>query len=161
MPSTSNRPRIQEPSGWPSLQHLQEQLERTLDSFYEHIGKHHHAVSGHVAAGYQPPADVAMAEAGTEITLEVPGMDAGDLEVEVGEGVLTIKGEKSAEHIEEGRTFLRRERAFGRFVRRFALPPDVDPDKTAARFENGVLTITIPGKPAAKVEVKKVKVGKK
>ena len=72
----------------------------------------------------------------------VPGMDEGDLNVEVQGDVLTVSGERKSEAPEGYRTH-RSERGSRKFSRSFGLPCRVDPDKTSANLTNGLLTITM------------------
>jgi HSP20 family protein len=129
---------------------LRDQMNRILDLLYDRVGRHHHAVSGHVASDYQPPADVHEAETGLEINLELPGMAAEDLEIIAGEGVLTVRGEKTSDREEKGSTYLIRECRFGSFERSFALGTNLDPDGAQASFDRGVLTLRVPLKAGAK-----------
>ncbi len=75
------------------------------------------------------------------ITVDVPGVERKDIDIQMEEGVLTIKGEKEKEEKEEVKGYVRKERVRGTFCRRFSLP-DVDPEKINAKFKDGVLTIT-------------------
>lgn len=87
-----------------------------------------------------------LVEAGDELVLraDLPGLSEDDVAIEIKDGVLTVSGERRAEHKEEGESFYRAERAFGSFVRSLSLPEGIDPDKVAANFENGVLEVRIP-----------------
>jgi HSP20 family protein len=80
------------------------------------------------------------------VSAELPGMTEKDVEVEIANGVLTIRGEKKAEHNGEGKYFT--ERYYGAFERQIPLD-DVQEDNVEASFKNGVLTISLPksGKP--------------
>ena len=72
-------------------------------------------------------------------------------------GVLTIKGERQSEHVEESKNYRRVERESGQFYRRFTLPDSANADKIEAKSEHGVLTITIPKQEVAvsrRIEVK-------
>jgi HSP20 family protein len=139
-----------------ALEHLKDQVSSALETFYEKIGKYHHAVSGQVVSGFHPPSDVTQEDRGIEITLEIPGMDAAALEVEAGDGWLAVRGHKKQERESRGGNYLLSERYFGTFERRFALPGDVDPDKARATFKDGVLTIHVPGRPGAKRVSKRI-----
>jgi HSP20 family protein len=106
-----------------------------------------------------PRLDVAETDKGYEIAVELPGIDEKDVEVTLAEGVLTIKGEKKAEKEEKNGGRIHVERSFGSFCRSLSLPDDADPEKTDARFDKGVLTVTVEKradvKPAARrIEVK-------
>ena len=75
---------------------------------------------------------------------DLPGMSDEDLKIEIEEGVLTISGERRAEHEEKGEGFHRVERSFGSFSRSLSLPDGVDPERVAADFKDGVLEVRIP-----------------
>jgi HSP20 family protein len=106
-----------------------------------------------------PAVDITESEKAYELTAELPGMDETNIEVNVSDGNLTIKGEKQEEKEEKKKDYYMRERNFGSFERRFELPEGVDADKIEATFKKGVLTLTLPKKleaqkPAKKIEVK-------
>ena len=104
-----------------------------------------------------------MADTGAsyQITAELPGLDEKDVEVTVADGVLTIKGEKSAEKEEKKKDYYRAERSFGSFKRSFALPEGVDQGKIEANFQKGLLTITMPKVAAAQAQAKKITINTK
>jgi HSP20 family protein len=81
---------------------------------------------------------------GTEIVVraDVPGLAQKDLDISLHDNVLTIAGERKIP-APEGYTAQRRERAPLRFSRSFALPVKVDPERTTAKVESGVLTVTL------------------
>ncbi len=83
------------------------------------------------------------------IEADIPGVDPKDIEISMESGVLTIRGERKAEQLEEGKGYKRVERAYGTFYRRFSLPDTADAEKVSASGKNGVLQITIPKKPIA------------
>jgi HSP20 family protein len=80
------------------------------------------------------------------VTAELPGLTEKNVEVEIANGILTLRGEKKAERNGEGRYFT--ERYYGAFERQVPLD-DVEEDKAEASFKNGVLTVSLPksGKP--------------
>ena len=77
------------------------------------------------------------------IEMDIPGYDKKDINIEVKDGYLTIKASKETEDKEETKNYIRRERVVGSFTKSFALG-DVDTDKIDAKFENGILNVTIP-----------------
>ena len=81
------------------------------------------------------------------IAADIPGVDPKDIEVHMEKGVLTIRGERSAEQKTEEANFTRIERTHGVFHRRFALPDTADAEKISASGAHGVLEIVIPKKP--------------
>src|SRR5688572_22880938 len=78
---------------------------------------------------------------------DIPGVDPQAIEVQMDKGLLTIKGERRAEKVDETERYSRIERRHGIFHRRFALPDSADPDRITASGHNGVLTISIPKRP--------------
>jgi HSP20 family protein len=85
------------------------------------------------------------------LTAELPGMGHDDIELEVENNILTLRGEKTEElREEEGRRYHMWERRYGSFQRSFTLPRTVDADNIHAEFENGVLTVRMPKAPEAK-----------
>jgi HSP20 family protein len=110
-----------------------------------------------VAEWFAPKADAAMAEHCYEISLELPGVVADDIDVMVQDGSITIQGEKRFEHEETGRTFFFSEREYGAFQRSFRLPPDAD--RIDGAFKNCVLNVRIPKlQPATLADSRKVQV---
>ena len=93
-----------------------------------------------------------------DITVEMPGVDAKDVEVTIEDGVLALRGERHFEAASEGETYHRVESAFGAFERRFTLPPTVDASKIDARFKNGIMTLHLPKREESKPRSVKVKV---
>lgn len=108
-------------------------------------------------ANWAPSVDIS--ENDTEFTLlaDIPGVDPKDIDISMEKGVLTIRGERSSENIDEGENYRRVERQSGQFYRRFTLPDSADADKIEAKSEHGVLTVTIPKQEVAvsrRIEVK-------
>ena len=91
-----------------------------------------------------PEADVVETEDQIRVLVELPGMQAEDVDLDVENNVLTISGEKREERREEKDTWHLSERRYGKFSRSFVLPRGVDQEKIRASFENGVLSVTIP-----------------
>jgi HSP20 family protein len=93
------------------------------------------------------------------VKASVPGINPEDIEVTLNEGVLTIKGETKGDHEVKEENYHLRERHYGSFLRRVALPTNIDADKVEATNENGVLTLTLPKAEEVKprrIEVKKM-----
>ncbi|MCP3058506.1 Hsp20/alpha crystallin family protein [Myxococcus sp. K38C18041901] len=105
-----------------------------------------------------PAADILESEAGVTLHLDVPGVDAKDIQVTVERDVLTVKAERKAQPVAEGVSVRRQERAQGSFTRSFSLPETVDATKVEARYEQGVLTLTLPRREESKPRVIEVKV---
>jgi HSP20 family protein len=75
---------------------------------------------------------------------DLPGLTEADVSIELEDNVLTVAGERKAEHEEKQEGFYRMERSFGQFRRSLTLPEGVDADKIAATFDKGVLEVRIP-----------------
>lgn len=108
-----------------------------------------------------PAVDVCEREKEYEITAELPGMDASNVDVKLANGVLTIKGEKKEEKEQKEKDYYMSERRFGSFQRSFQLPEGIDEDKIQANFEKGVLTITLPKGAEAQKPEKKISIAAK
>ncbi len=81
---------------------------------------------------------------------DLPGVDPKDVDIQVEGNVLTLRGEKKNETEDQGKNYHYVERVYGTFQRTVQLPSNVDPEKVAASYKNGVLTVTIAKKPEAK-----------
>jgi HSP20 family protein len=106
------------------------------------------------------PVDVIENKDNVVVRASVPGMQPEDIDVSISGDVLTIKGEtKSEEKVQED-NYVRQERHFGKFERSLQMPSMVVADKADAKFENGVLTLTLPKAEASKPKTIKVKTSK-
>lgn len=105
-----------------------------------------------------PSIEVNESDKDLKVTAELPGLDEKDVQVELANGVLSIKGEKKTETEDKDRKFS--ERYYGRFERRIPVE-DVDQDKISAAFKNGVLTVTMPKMPQAESKVKRIAINSK
>ena len=105
---------------------------------------------------FVPSVDLGEDEKNFLVTADVPGMKAEDIDIQVENNVLTLRGERKLESKSERQGYHRVERQYGSFQRSFTLPEGVDADKIEAHVEHGTLTLTIP-KPNVSLP-KKVKV---
>jgi HSP20 family protein len=96
------------------------------------------------------PTDVSEDENNLRITMELPGVDPDDVRLSLENNILTIRGEKKQQAEENNERVHRFERTYGMFERTFALPNTVDAERVEARYENGVLNVTIPKAERAK-----------
>ena len=95
-------------------------------------------------AEWVPPVDIRESETGYTFQLEVPGMQPDDLDVELHDGVLTIRGARKEEKKEKDTGYVRIERRYGNFSRQFRLPTTVQADRLKAELKDGVLVIEVP-----------------
>lgn len=122
------------------------------------LGRLLEGISGETSSGeasrlpwaFAPAVDIHEDEKHYTVTVELPGGKKDDVQVEVREGVLTIRGEKKSEREEkkEHRRWI--ERTYGSFMRSFTLPENADSEHIDAGFKDGVLTLAIPKTEAAK-----------
>ena len=91
------------------------------------------------------------------VTAELPGVDKNDVHIDVTADTLTIRGEKKEERSDRGENWWRRESSYGSFVRRIALPSEVDSGGTEAKMNNGMLEIRLPK--VAGTKTKSIKIG--
>jgi HSP20 family protein len=86
-----------------------------------------------------------------EVDMAAPGFEKKDFNIELNHGVLIISSEKKVENeTKNGQQFSRREFSYQSFKRSFVLPQTVDSDKISAKYDNGILKMTIPKKKEAK-----------
>ena len=105
-----------------------------------------------------PAIDFVERDNGFEVTADMPGLDEKNLEVNVANGVLTIKGERKEDKEEKKEDFYLRERSLRSFHRSLRVPDTVDTDKIEATFKNGVLKLFLPKTAEAQKSVKKIDV---
>ena len=105
---------------------------------------------------FTPAVNEKVDEKGYHLEVDLPGVNKKDIEISVNEGVLTISGERKLERKEEKENYTRIESFFGRFERSFKLPSDADSENIEAKFENGVLKLSIPRR--KKPEGKKIEI---
>lgn len=108
-------------------------------------------------ADWMAPASDAKSDAQAyRISMELPGVAEGDVEITAEGGTLTVRGEKRAEREEKGDTWYFTERQYGSFQRSFRLPADADEAGIKAALKDGVLTLTVPRKAPAQPTGRKV-----
>jgi HSP20 family protein len=117
---------------------LQSEVNRLFDTFF----------GGRPANGtfrrWVPPMDLVETDNHLVLRADLPGLDSDDVNIEVKDGVLTVSGDRNAEHEEKADGYYRVERAFGGFSRSMTLPEHVDAERINASFDKGVLEVRIP-----------------
>jgi HSP20 family molecular chaperone IbpA len=94
---------------------------------------------------WRPAVDISERRDAYRVTVEIPGINADEVEISMANGLLTIQGERSAARESAGEKIHRSERGYGVFRRSLALPSSyVDADKTEASVRDGVLEILVP-----------------
>lgn len=115
--------------------------------------------NGALTASWTPACDVFEDKESVKIVAEVPGVKPEDVKISIENQVLTIRGEKKQVAEEKTERVHRYERSYGVFERSFALPNLVDADRIEAKYDGGVLTITLPKAERARPREITVKVG--
>jgi HSP20 family protein len=94
---------------------------------------------------FMPAGDLLVGEDDVRLVMDVPGLTAEDLEIELADGMLSVRGERRYPYREdEAHKLNRLERGYGRFERVLRVPKEVEPDALSASIEDGVLTLRIP-----------------
>jgi len=106
---------------------------------------------------FAPAADVSETDGSVQVRIDVPGMEAKDIEIQVVGDTLRVTGEKKEEHEEKGKTWHKIERRTGSFSRTVGLPCAIRNDKAEADYKDGVLTVTLPK--TEEIKPHKVKIG--
>jgi HSP20 family protein len=112
--------------------------------------------AGREGVSFVPQVDIKETEQALEMTVEVPGLKAEEIEVTLIGDTVTIKGEKKEEREEKKDNYHLVERRFGSFQRSFRLPVPVDQAKLTATHKDGVLKMVMPK--AQSAEVKKIEI---
>jgi HSP20 family protein len=99
-----------------------------------------------------PSLDLAETAASVEVRMDIPGMEAKDIDIQVNGNLLTISGERKEEHEEKGKTFHRVERRVGSFSRTVTLPCPVREEVVDAQYKSGILTVKLPKTEEAKAK---------
>jgi len=133
---------------WMPLREL-DSMERRMRHFFEEAG---------FASPLVPAADVYETDDAFVVELEVPGYAEKELDIEVSDHTLTVKGEQTEAKQEKEKDFRLHERLEKHFERRFELPPEADTEHLRAVFEKGVLEVHAPKSPEAKP--RKIPIGK-
>jgi HSP20 family protein len=115
------------------------------------------ADEGWFAGAMAPLLDLSETETAVEVRMDLPGVTAKDIDIQISGNVLTVRGQRQEEKEEKGRAFHRVERSYGSFSRSVTLPCPVAESEVAAEYRDGVLTITLPKTEESKPHKIKVK----
>jgi HSP20 family protein len=129
---------------WRELESVEQRMRRLLDDF-------------DIKPAALPAADMYETDTEVVVELEVPGFEEKEIDIELADHTLSVKGERKEETERTDRSFRVHERLERRFERRFELPTDADTEKVSASFEKGVLAIHAPkaATSARKIEIAK------
>jgi HSP20 family protein len=118
-----------------------------IDSVIKNINRFGNEISKGVTfetGGFNPRVNIIENEDGINVTVELAGVKKEDVNISVNdENILTIKGERKTKEEQQSKNFLRKEIVFGAFSRSFLLPDNLDSNKITAKFNDGVLNISV------------------
>ncbi len=137
------------------LRTMQREMDRLFDRF---LGGE--AVTVHSPGLWMPSIESYTKDGHIVYRCELPGVDPKDLEVSVTDREIIIKGERKASKDTKEENYLYREISYGSFERRFVLPEGARIDDLKAKFNNGILEITVPAPSAAKPRKVEIEAGK-
>ncbi|MCK5241194.1 Hsp20/alpha crystallin family protein [bacterium] len=123
---------------------------KALRNFEREMGHLFGDASGYAGGEWFPAAEIAEKKNFYEISLELPGVEKEDVRIKLDDNVLTIEGEKKAERESEEKDYRVCECSYGTFTRSFTLPNTADRDKIKAKYNNGILKLSIPKTEQAK-----------
>jgi HSP20 family protein len=163
---TESPPAPREEAGWMPFESLRREVDRLFDDFgttrwdwplLRPLGR------GMLAArpfqwAPAPAMDIVEKDGAFRLTVELPGLDAADIEVKVSDGMITVSGEKKEEEEAKEGDFRLSERRYGKFERSFSLPDSIETAKIEASFSKGVLTVVMPKSASALAAEKKIEV---
>ncbi len=116
-------------------------MDRRMRHLFQELGATH---------ALTPPADIYETDGELVVELEVPGFDEKELEIEIRDHTLSVKGEREEETSKKDTTMRLRERLETEFERRFDLPSEIDSKHVSATYAKGVLTLHVPKIPVEK-----------
>lgn len=125
------------------------QLQREVNRLFE-SSRTDDEETGHILADWLPAVDIKEEPEHFVIHADLPGVDSKDIEINLENGILTLKGQRIAETQETAKQYRRVERVRGTFLRRFTLPDVADADKVSAKCKDGVLEVILPKREATK-----------
>lgn len=138
-----------------------ESLQDEMDRFWRRLGPQwpvapRFRIRGAGRAAWAPRIDVFDSNGELVIKVDLPGMTKDDVQVQVADGVVVIRGETQGDNETRGDQYYRIERSYGSFYRRIPLPFDVDADQTMATMNDGVLEVRITRPARADEEPRKI-----
>jgi HSP20 family protein len=128
---------------------IQNEMNRLFNTLFESPSHPGNGGAGAPLRRWIPAMDLVETEDDFVLRADLPGLSEEDVNIELEDNILTISGERKAEHEERKEGYYRVERSSGSFSRSLTLPEGVDPDAVKASFDRGVLEVRVP-KPEAK-----------
>jgi HSP20 family protein len=120
--------------------------------FNEFFGRTEGQEGTWLSGAWTPPVDIHETDDALILKAELPGFSKNDVNVELKDNTLTLKGQRQEEKEVKEEQFHRRERAYGSFQRTFMLPASVDAEKVTANYKDGILELRLPKRETAKAK---------
>lgn len=135
-------------------------MQRDMDRIFSRMGTTAEGGAQTASVAWMPRIDVKSKGDDIVIRAELPGIDPADVDIEVTDGVLTIKGERKAEEQREDEGWLIRESSYGAFERSMVLPEGVTAEEIKADYADGILELHVPkALEAARPKTTKIAIG--
>lgn len=131
-------------------------LQREVNRLFDSLTSDMPSLAG--SGSFIPPAEIHETPEAIHLKLEIPGINANDLEVQVSADVVSISGERKSESTTEEKGVKRTEFRYGSFQRVFQLPARVQNENVTADYKDGILSLVLPKAEAEKTKVVKVNV---
>ena len=144
---------------WAPFRELSTMQERVNKLFDDVIRSPYRSDEGFAMSAWSPAVDIYETDKEIVLKAELPEMQEKDIDIKVEDNNLIISGERRMEKEVKEENYHRVERSYGKFLRSFSLPSNVDSQKISARFANGLLTIEMPKREETKPKSIKVQVG--
>lgn len=146
---------------WAAMEELENEMDRWFDRSWPRLPRLWERLTRRAEgpAGWAPKIDVFSKDDKLHVKADLPGMRKEDIDVEIANGALIIKGERRDESEVKEEHYYRAERRYGSFYRQIPLPDGADLDKIEASFKDGVLEVSVPMPAAPKAEAKKIAIG--
>jgi HSP20 family protein len=126
------------------LASLQQEMNRLFTTFFDAPATAGGAGNGGALRRWVPAMDLVETDDHFVLKADLPGLTEDDVHIDVEDDVLTVSGERKAEHEDKREGYVRVERSYGAFRRSLTLPEGVEPEAVSASFERGVLEVRIP-----------------
>jgi len=139
------------------LASLQSRLNRAFDTTLSGPARNEEEL---LTGAWAPPVDILETKEKTVLKAELPGFDEDQIHLHFEDGILSLEGERKFEKENAEENYHRVERSYGRFVRSFTIPSNVDNEKITAAFHNGILTVELPKREETKPKAIKIQAQK-
>jgi HSP20 family protein len=136
---------------------LRDEIDRLFDDF--NFARPGRSIFAFPTQDLTPPLELAEKDDSYELTVELPGLEEKDIDIEYADGLLTVSGEKNEQSEKKDGGYFMSERRYGSFRRQVTLPADIDPNAIDAKFNHGVLKLSMKKDKTAPNRSRKIKIG--